>query len=104
LQANGGSRADVAINQPVEFTATIEVPSNAGEIIALEWDFDGVGNYPLAERIDTPRAVVSLSVSHSFAKPGTYFSVLRATSQRRGDRLSQYGRIQNIARARVVVK
>jgi hypothetical protein len=103
LKANGGVRADVAVNQPVTFTATIEVPPDAGKVVATEWDFDGVGNYPVAERLDAPEALVRLSTTHAFAKPGTYFSVLRATSQRRGDKNTPYGRIQNIARVRVVV-
>jgi hypothetical protein len=33
----------------------------------------------------------------------TYFTVLRATSQRQGNEKTPFGRIQNIARARVVV-
>ena len=97
-------RADVAINQPVTFTATIEVPPNAGKVVAAEWDFEGVGNYPVAAQIDTPQSLVRLSATHSYVKPGTYFAVLRATSQRQGDVKTPYARIQNIARVRVVVR
>jgi hypothetical protein len=104
LKANGGVRADVAINQPVTFTATIEVPPNAGKVVAAEWDFEGTGNYPVAERLDTPLATVRLSTTHSYSKPGTYFPVLRAASQRQGDMKTPYGRIQNLARVRVVVE
>jgi hypothetical protein len=103
LQANGGVRAEVAVDQPVTFTATVEVPSNAGKIVALEWDFEGVGTYPVTETIETPQSRMEMSATHSFAKPGTYFAVLRATSQRQGDTKTPYGRIQNIARVRVVV-
>ena len=103
LKANGSVRADVAVNQPVTFTATIEVPPQAGKVIAAEWDFEGVGNYPVAERLDAPQVLVRLSATHSFSKPGTYFSVLRATAQRQGDMKTPYARIHNIARVRVVV-
>jgi hypothetical protein len=103
LKANGGERADVAVNQTVTFTATIEVPPNAGKVIAAEWDFEGVGTYPVAERLDAAQVLVRLSVTHSFSRPGTYFSVLRATSQRQGDMKTPYARIHNIARVRVVV-
>ena len=103
LKANGGERADVAVNQAVTFTATIEVPPNAGKVIAAEWDFEGVGTYPVAERLGAAQVLVRLSVTHSFSKPGTYFSVLRATSQRQGDMKTPYARIHNIARVRVVV-
>jgi hypothetical protein len=103
LQANGGVRTHVRINQPVRFAATIEAPPNAGKVVAAEWDFEGTGDYPSPEPIDTPQSVVRLSTTHSFASPGTYFAVLRATSQRQGDMTTPYGRIQNIARVRVVV-
>jgi hypothetical protein len=104
LRANGGVRADVKVNQPVTFTASIEVPPNAGKVVAAEWDFEGAGDYPIAERLDTPQAVVSLSATHSYSKPGTYFAVLRAASQRHGDLKTPYARIQNIARVRIVVE
>jgi len=103
LQANGCARVDVAVNQTVTFTATIEVPPNAGTVVAAEWDFEGVGNYPISAQIDKPQTRVHLSAAHAFSRPGTYFAVLRATSQRQGDVTTPYARIQNIARVRVVV-
>ena len=103
LQANGGARTNVKVNQPVRFTATIEVPPDAGKVVAAEWDFEGTGDYPEPSRIDTPQPLIKLSATHSFANPGTYFAVLRATSQRQGDATTPYGRVQNIARVRVVV-
>lgn len=103
LKADGGVRAEVKVGEPVAFTATIETPPGAGSVVAAEWDFEGVGDYPLAAAIETPRPAVSLSATHAFARPGTYFAVLRATSQRQGDAKTPYGRIQNIDRVRVVV-
>jgi hypothetical protein len=104
LKANGGLRAEVAQQQPVTFTATIEVPPEAGKIVAVEWDFEGVGDFPVSERLEAAEPALHLSASHSFAKPGTYFSVVRVTSQRQGDMQTPYARIQDIARARVVVR
>jgi hypothetical protein len=104
LQANGGVRAEVSVDETVAFTATIEVPPGAGKVVAAEWDFAGVGNYPINARIDKPETLVSLSATFAFAKPGTYFPVLRATSQRQGDMKTLYGRIQNLGRVRVVVR
>jgi hypothetical protein len=103
LTADGGIRTDVKVGQPVAFTATVEVPSNAGQVVAAEWDFEGAGDYASAQRIDTPKPLIQLSATHSYDKPGTYFAVLRATSQRQGDPRTAYGRVQNIARVRVVV-
>ena len=104
LQANGSACADVAINQTVTFIATVEVPPGAGKVIAAEWDFEGAGNFPVTATIDAPHSQVRLTAAHSYAKPGTYFAVLRATSQRQGDVFTPYARIQNLARVRVVVK
>jgi hypothetical protein len=104
LQVDGNVRAEVPVNQPVTFTATIEVPSNAGLVVAAEWDFEGVGDFPVAARLDTPQTLVRLSAIHSYSRPGTYFAVLRAASQRQGDVDTPFARIENIARVRVTVK
>jgi len=103
LEANGGSRADVSAGATVPFTARIEVPPGAGKVVAAEWDFEGVGAYPINAQIDTPAALVSLAATFVYTRPGTYFPVLRATSQRQGDASATYCRIQNIGRVRVVV-
>jgi hypothetical protein len=105
LTANAAVRADVAVGTPVTLTAIVEVPSNTGKVVAAEWDFEGVGNYPLAATLaDTRSPRVKLTATYSFSKPGTYFPVLRVASQREGDPNTPYARVQNIGRARVVVK
>ena len=104
LEADGGVRAEVAVGQPVAFSATIETPPGAGQVVAAEWDFEGVGDYPVKASIGAPQALVRLSATHAFTRPGTYFPVLRAAAQRQGDPATPYGRIQNLARVRVVVR
>ena len=47
---------------------------------------------------------VTLKTTYTFSKPGTYFSVLRVSSQREGDTNIPYARIKNLASVRVVVK
>jgi hypothetical protein len=47
---------------------------------------------------------VTLKTTSTFSTPGTYFPTLRAVSQRQGDAQTPYARIQNLGRARVVVK
>ena len=91
------------MGEAVNFTATIEVPPNAGKIVAIEWGFEGTGEYPVSEKIDTPQERMRVAATHTFTKPGTHFPVVRVTSQRQGDMQTPYGRIQNIARVRVVV-
>lgn len=103
LNVNGGERAEVAVGKPVSFSAMIEAPPNTGRVVAVEWNFEGAGSYVPAEFGDI-RPAVSVKATHSYSQPGTYFPVLRATSQREGDPKTPFGRIQNLGRVRVVVK
>ena len=104
LSANGGLRADVARGESVTFLATIDVPAGAGAVVAAEWDFEGAGGYADAASVDQPQRRVQVSATHAYVRPGTYYPVLRATSHRQGDPQSLYGRVQDIARVRVVVR
>jgi len=103
LAANGGTCAEVAVGEPVAFTAGVEVPAGTGAVVAAEWDFDQTGDFRDAAAF-APAPRVELSASRSFERPGTYFVVLRAHGQREGDTETPYGRIANLARVRVVVR
>jgi hypothetical protein len=82
--------------------AIAQVPDGAGEIVSIEWDFDGAGDFPVRESVNTgDRAVVEQR--HSLAVPGTYFSAVRVAAHRDGDTRTPYARIQNLARVRIVV-
>lgn len=73
-------------------------------VIAAEWDFDGTGTFPTSSAVPRKAQTATVTIAHSFQKPGTYFPALRGTSQRQGDLRTPYGRIQNLGRVRVVVK
>jgi hypothetical protein len=103
LQANGGPRALVKAGELVSFSAEIEVPPNAGRIVSHEWDFTGEGTYFAKEQVGAPAEHASVTATHTYANPGTYFAVIRVTSHRTGDRLTRFARVQNLARVRVVV-
>ena len=90
LKVNGKERADIRAGQQVTFTARIETPPNTGKIILAEWDFMGAGDYPVADNISKPEPAVDIEKTFTFSKPGTYFPVLRATSQREGDTDTPY--------------
>jgi hypothetical protein len=102
LRANGAARAEVAVGEPVTLTAVVETPEGEGQVVAADWDFEGQGSFaagaPFAAQ---PR--VTLSATHVYSRPGTYYPVLRASSHREGDTNTPYARVQNIGRARVVV-
>jgi hypothetical protein len=105
LTVNGAVRADVAVGETVSFSGVAELAPGTGTIINAEWDFEGVGDYPLTTpRIDGSLQRVAVTASHAFKQTGTYFPALRVTSQRQGDLASSYGRIPNLGRVRVVVR
>ena len=104
LKANGRERADVGVGEPVSFVADITMPAGTGKVVAAEWDLLGAGDYPVAGRLTAPGSSVSVKTTYSYSKPGTYFPVLRATSQREGHGRTPYARVQNLGRVRVVVK
>lgn len=109
VKVNGGERADVSTGKLVKFSATAAVPSHTGKIIRLEWDFEGAGTFPVVQKISEAKSnasgtQVTLTTTHRFSKPGTYYPALRVTSQREGDPSSPYGLIQNLGRVRVVVQ
>lgn len=105
LQTNGGVRADVAVGEAVSFTGVIDVPSGAGSVTHVEWDFEGGGDYPMTTPLEgSAREHVEVKATHAFEAPGTYFPALRASAHRDGDMDSPYAQIQNIGRVRVVVK
>jgi hypothetical protein len=63
----------------VTFTGTIDLPPDTGKVVAAQWDFEGVGTYPVTAPLDTPQPLVRLVATHPFSRPSTYFHVLRAT-------------------------
>ena len=102
--ANGKTRAEVKIGQPVSLSAVIEPPPNTGRVVSAEWSLDGTNEFTSAVLIPSGGAPAALRITHTYSKSGTYFVVLRAASQREGDARTPYARIQNLGRARVVVK
>ncbi len=99
-----GDKAETPIGRPITFYAKAQTPPMAGKIVKVEWDFEGVGRFTTSKRPIHISPEVSLHENHAFNKPGTYFPVVRVTSQRDGDASTPFGLIQNLASARVVVK
>jgi hypothetical protein len=106
LKANGRERAEVGVGEPVTLSGLIQVPPGTGKVVSVEWNPEGVtaaGAFQSVPFGDI-RSSVSIETTHVFTQPGTYFPVLRATSQRQGDPATPFARIDNIGRARVVVR
>ena len=69
--------------------STLAVPRGAaagpGSIVEVKWDFDGGGIYPFTDpSVDGRASKVSLTKTHSYDKPGTYFATA-LVSHRDGD-------------------
>lgn len=103
LTVNGGDRADVAAGETVEFVGVIDVPPDAGVIVAAEWDFDGTGGYADSDEFASPATTSTVTRSRTFSEPGTHFVTLRATSQRPDAVGTSFARAINLDRVRVVV-
>lgn len=108
LRIDGGALATVKAGQPVTLTGTITVPPGAGRVIAADWSFDATlttpGSFSQSSSVGAGRRTITVSVTHRFTAPGTYFPALRGVSQRQGDSRTPFARIQNLGRVRVVVR
>src|SRR3546814_4746414 len=72
----------------LEFTlsAAAEVPAGQGTIVAVEWDFDGTGRFPVAEEgVDGTAESGSYERHHSYDKSGTEFEIVCVRAYRQGD-------------------
>ena len=106
LKVNGKVRYEVKVGEVVKFSASCETPTGTGKTVDARLDYEGMGTFPVAAKLDTPQEKVQIESSHTYNKPGTYFPVLRVASHRQGDMhtpVTPYARVYNIARARVVV-
>jgi len=106
LTVNGSECADIKTGDTIEFSAVIEVPPNAGKVVKAEWDFEGTGDYPFTETFKgsyLSQTKMTLKITYTFSKPGTYFPVLRVSSHREGNTATQYALVQNLGRVRVIV-
>lgn len=105
LKANGLESAIVNVGKSVNFTATIELPENSGQIIAAAWDFEGKATFDVVSKIKKTNAtILTIKIKHTFLSKGTYFPTLKVTSQREGDTKTPFARIHNLGKVRVVVK
>jgi hypothetical protein len=91
----------------MQFSGVIEAPAGAGVVVGAEWDFEGGGDFPVVEPFEDATlsmALLTVTATHAFSQPGTYFPALRATVHREGDGQSKFARVQNLGRVRVVVE
>ena len=89
------------VGQPVRFEVSADMPASAGEVVRIDWEFTGTGDY--VEAMQTSEETVRAGVEHVFAEPGAYWVTVRATSAA-ADNSDSFAQVQNLARVRVVVR
>lgn len=105
--ADGTVCARVSAGLPVHFTAEIDLPAGAGNFVSAEWSFEGEQDFPVSGgRVSFPDADnpghVLVETEHVFERPGTYFAVVKVTSNRQPE--DGFTQLRNLARARVIVE
>lgn len=106
LSVSGGNSVVARAGEEIELSGVVDVPPDAGNIVAAEWDFEGAGDYPRREDLgDTAQQQgrLTLKASYRFTEPGTYFPALRVATHVDGDASAPFALVQNLGRARVVV-
>jgi hypothetical protein len=104
---DGAERVIVKRGQPVNFRAEAQVPYGAGEIVSFEWDFEGDGTYAIDESLRKhrrPSATASAESTHAFSRRGTSFVGVRVAAQSAATEGTPFGRVENLARVRVIVE
>jgi hypothetical protein len=103
LTANGSPRATVAVNQPVNLVAKLEMPPKTGKIVQYNWTVADTAQAPTI--VANPQPLVNVNHTVSFDKPGTYVVRLTVNGQRDGlvDPTDQT-LLENFKEVRVVVQ
>jgi hypothetical protein len=100
-------RVIVKRGQTVRFLAEAQVPRGAGEIVSVAWDFEGDGTYSADTSPSKGKrrpATIRAEAAHAFSQRGTYFVGVRVAAQRESVQDTPYGRVENLARIRVIVE
>ena len=103
LTADGADRADVDPGDDVTVRVVAQVPRGRGRIVSVAWDLDGSGRFATSSLV-APGERFDVELRHAFTRPGTTFVTVRVAAQRDGDARTPFARVENLARARVVVR
>ncbi|MGN1022185.1 MAG: hypothetical protein ACI4OJ_01695 [Lachnospiraceae bacterium] len=103
--AEGKKAVHVHAGEVVHFTALCETPEGAGEISRAAWDYEAAGDWSRKEALTRREdGAVLVESTHVFAKPGTYFPVVKIQSSRDGTTDDIFVQCENLDRVRVIVE
>lgn len=110
VKANGKESVTVKAGTPIVLRGKIDCPDKAGQIISAQWDFDGKGKSEATAGLhynNRERSSAVIETTCTYAEPGIYFPVLRATANRRTNGINNndpFTQIKNLCRVRVIVE
>ncbi|HEY2659743.1 MAG TPA: tannase/feruloyl esterase family alpha/beta hydrolase [Caulobacteraceae bacterium] len=102
VTVGGALRAQARPGEAVTVQVKAEAPPGAGTFTQVHWDFDGSGSFATSQSIEPGQSELTLSTSHTYVEPGTYFATARVRLNREGDPAGRR-QIENLASARIVV-
>lgn len=104
LTANGASRVEVSVGQPVELAGHIETPPGGGTVMQYDWYLGEKVPvvYEPSTALAKPKPSVDVYRKVTFSTPGSYLVTLRTAAQRTG-MIDGNTSLENLARVRVVV-
>ena len=104
--ANGEKCVTVKVGEKIHFTATIEVPENAGKVSSAAWDFENTHRYDHLETLilEAEGTVAKVATDYAYDTPGTYFPVIKVQSSKSGDLEDIYVQCRNLDSVRIIVQ
>ncbi|MFJ7005183.1 Tat pathway signal sequence domain protein [Pseudomonas putida] len=103
LTMAGKKVVQVRSGEPVTLTGTITLPANVGKVVAVEWSATSEGPFERSSLKQIPDGDFQVRNVVRYTTPGTYYPVLRVTTQRQGDAQTPFALVRNLDRLRVVV-
>lgn len=104
LSVNGEVRALVPAGEKAVLKAVVKVPKGQGQIVRLEWDAEGRGEFVTSHGDLRQSEEGVYHLDHVYEVPGTYLPAVRVASHKQGDVSDRHALAYNLGRARVVVQ
>ncbi len=111
---NGSDCVKVKAGEEVTFTAKAIVPQGVGFVTAMDFGFEDKREVPVENCFPVSgqlthedfhgQDMATATVTHTFTRPGTYFTAVRVKAERNGNKESIFTQEKNLARARVIVE
>ena len=103
--ANGNAGTiQIRAGQSVTLLGTATMPPDAGSVVAAQWSATGTGDFAPAVLAPGGASQWTTSTTVRYEQPGTYYPVLRVSTQREANASDPFTHVDNLARVRVVVE